>query len=60
MKIVDINNGDLVKITDRTSGHEFQIGENVRFVTYDGCYMFEHLDKRDFWWVAPSDFEVIK
>lgn len=66
-----LNEGDTVRITvdenndpdDNTySGHDFHVGEEVRFVgdTYTGKVdKFEHLDGHDFWYVNADEYEVI-
>ena len=52
--------GTLVKIIDNNSGHEFSIGEVVRYVGELADDEFEHLDCSDYWFVGPEDYEIIQ
>lgn len=53
--------GDKVKIIGNHSGHKFNIGE-IAIIDKD-CqvdYAVAYLDKRDFWYVAEEDMELVE
>lgn len=52
--------GDIVKIIDNRSHHEFLIGEQVRIVSIGDDLKAEYLDGHDFWWVFEEDIELVE
>jgi hypothetical protein len=51
--------GTLVKVVDNVSGHEFRIGETVKFRGGVGQDEFEYLDGSDYWFLVPEDYNLL-
>ena len=50
--------GDLLTIIDNDAGHEFDIGEVVRYLhTEVDMFVCEHLDQRNFWYCERYDLK---
>lgn len=59
---MDLRYGDLLKVVDNTSNHQFEIGEILRYSNkfIGGRYKCETLSGTDFWFLQKNEFEILE
>lgn len=66
--MIDVNVGEIVRVTACVSHHGFEIGEKVRVLKVyritegsdEPRLKAEHLDSSDYWWLNDGEFESTK